>query len=349
MIRIAAVVLGILVAAGAMFLLDSENAQASHDETAPAISVRVEKLNKASIAESVPLQGTVFSHHAVNITPEVDGRITAIYIESGQEVERGQLLLQLDDRHEQATVRREQAKLKDDIRRQKQIHQLAKQHAVSTSEVDAADAQVAIQQAELALAKAALEDRAIRAPFRGNVGLVDLSVGKLVNSDTVLTTLDDTSQLKMNVSVPAKYQHRIQKGTAFALNADALQARSVVAKLAYIDSRVSDQTLNMRLQLTIDNHDNLLLPGTFLTGDLPLAKETVVSLPLQAVAYEGHQRFAYRLNGDHVEKVEIELGARNSDFVEVVTGLKAGDEIVTEGLVKLRDGVRVQVIEHPRA
>ncbi|MBW8189652.1 efflux RND transporter periplasmic adaptor subunit [Neiella marina] len=344
--RLTAVVVGLTVAVTASWLaLSSDPAEASLVQTNNAVSVRVQTLDKASIAERIPLQGTVFSHHAVDITPEVDGRITAINIESGQQVRQGQLLIQLDNRHQQASVNRELAKLQDDRRHQKQINQLFKQQAVSETEVDRANAQVAIQQAELDLAKASLADRAIRAPFAGTVGLVDLSLGQLVNSDSVLTTLDDTSELKLNASVPAKYQHRIRVGSRLMLSSNKLHGQSIVATLAYMDTRVSETTLNLRLQLVINNDDGHMLPGSFLTGDLPLADEAVLSMPLQAVAYEGHQRFAYRLDGDRVQKVEIELGARNADEVEVIDGLQPGDEIVTEGLVKLNDGMRVQVIE----
>ncbi|GGA81496.1 MexH family multidrug efflux RND transporter periplasmic adaptor subunit [Neiella marina] len=344
--RLTTLVCGVtLIAAGSWLALSSDSAEASLRQQSPAVSVRVKTLDKASIAESIPLQGTVFSHHAVDITPEVDGRITAVEIESGQRVKQGQLLIQLDDRHQQANVSREQAKLQDDLRHQQQIRQLFDQQAVSETEVDRADAQVAIQQAELQLAKAALADRAIRAPFAGTIGLVDLSLGQLVNSDSVLTTLDDTSVLKLNASVPAKYQHRIRLGSRFMLSTNKLHGHQVEAKLAYMDTRVRETTLNLRLQLVIDNANGYMLPGSFLTGNLPLADEAVLSMPLQAVAYEGHQRFAYRLSGDYVEKVEIELGARNADEVEVIDGLNPGDAIVTEGLVKLNDGTRVLVIE----
>ncbi|RCU50350.1 efflux RND transporter periplasmic adaptor subunit [Corallincola holothuriorum] len=312
-------------------------------ETKP-VAITVVTLSEQALAETVPLQGTVFSRQAVEITPEVDGRISDIKIRSGQQVEQGDLLVQLDDRHQQAVLKREQAKLQDTIRHQGNIHRLLPKGAVTQSDVDKTDADVQIQQAEVELALAALEDRAIRAPFNGKVGLVDLSPGQLVSRETRLTTLDDATVLRLNVPVASKYLGRISTAQTVTLQQTHLNSDLVEAEITSIDSRVRGESLNVYLQLSIDNRDSKLTPGSLVTGRLKLTEQANVVLPVQSIAYEGHKRYAYRLIDDHVEKVEITLGIRDGDLAEVTSGLSAGEQVVHQGLVKVRDGMEVTVI-----
>ncbi|MDO6762672.1 efflux RND transporter periplasmic adaptor subunit [Agarivorans sp. 1_MG-2023] len=308
------------------------------------VTVEVVTIEKGQLREQVHLLGNVFSASSVNINPEVDGRIATVAVKSSQAVSKGQLLVQLDNRHQQAVLQREQARLDDILRQHKNLLQLLPKGATTQAEVDRYESQVAMQQAELAIATAALQDRAIRAPFSGKLGLVDLSPGQLVNTDTTLTTLDNADTLRLNVPVAARYLGRVAVGQQAQVHQAGLQHQVFDATVSSIDSRVRGESLNVYIQLSIDNQQAGLAPGALVTGELALNAPERLLLPLQAVAYDGDRRFAYRINQQQVDKVELELGVRGNNVVEVLSGLEAGDKVVYRGLVKLHDGIEVDVL-----
>ncbi|MGY5450190.1 efflux RND transporter periplasmic adaptor subunit [Agarivorans sp. MS3-6] len=308
------------------------------------VTVEVVALAEGQLREHVHLLGNVFSAHSVNIKAEVDGRIESIAVKSSQKVVTGQLLVQLDDRHQRAVLQREQARLDDILRQHQNLLQLLPKGATTQAEVDRYQSEVAMQQAELALAEAALQDRAIRAPFSGNLGLVDLSPGQLLDNDKTLTTLDNADTLRLNVPVAARYLGRIKVGQQASVHQVGVDSRVFEARVSSIDSRVRGESLNVYIQLSIDNQQAGIAPGTLVTGELALNAPPRLLIPLQAIAYDGDRRFAYRLNQQQVEKVELKLGLRGDNVVEVLSGLHAGDKVVHKGLVKLHDGIEVEVL-----
>ncbi|GGB02099.1 efflux RND transporter periplasmic adaptor subunit [Agarivorans gilvus] len=340
--------IGLLVAALIMVITwmfyRNDAAEESKASSTPPVTVEVVRLSEGVLNQQVHLLGNVFALRSVEIKPEVDGRISDIAVQSGQQVKQGQLLVQLDNRHQRAVLMREQARLSDIQRQHQNLLQLLPKGATTQAEVDRYESQVAMQQAELALAEAALQDRALRAPFDGQLGLVDLSLGQVVNSDTVLMTLDDASTLRLNVPVAARYLGQIQLGQTAQLRQSGAEQRVFEAKVSSIDSRVRGETLNVFVQLSIDNQQGLLAPGTLMSGELSLASSEHLLMPLQAVAYDGERRYAYRLNQQTVDKVEVLLGQRGDEQVEVLSGLVAGDQVVYKGLVKLHDGIEVEVL-----
>lgn len=340
--RIILVVVALLTVVTWMYY--SDDAAQTEQTSSKPVTVEVVTVEQGKLREQVHLLGNVFSAHSVNVKAEVDGRIDTIAVSSSQAVRAGQLLVQLDDRHQRAVLQREQARLDDILRQHQNLLQLLPKGATTQAEVDRYESQVAMQQAELALAEAALQDRAIRAPFSGKLGLVDLSPGQLVDSDTVLTTLDDANTLRLNVPVAARHLGRIKVGQQAKLHQAGLSSRMFNASVTSIDSRVRGESLNVYIQLSIDNQQAGIAPGTLVTGELDLSASERVLIPLQAIAYNGDRRFAYRVNQHVAEKVELELGQRGDNLVEVLSGLNAGEQVVNKGLVKLHDGIEVEVL-----
>ncbi len=312
--------------------------------SSPPVTVEVVRLSKGVLNQQVHLLGNVFALRSVEVKPEVEGRISDIAVQSGQRVKQGQLLVQLDNRHQRAVVMREKARLSDIQRQHQNLLQLLPKGATTQAEVDRYESQVAMQQAELAIAEAALQDRALRAPFDGQLGLVDLSLGQVVDSASVLMTLDDASTLRLNVPVPARYLGQIQLGQTAQLRQSGAEQRLFKAQVTSIDSRVRGETLNVFVQLSIDNQQGVLAPGTLVSGELSLPSTERLLMPMQAIAYNGERRYAYRLNQQSVNKVEVTLGQRDDERVEVLSGLAAGDQVVYKGLVKLHDGIEVEVL-----
>lgn len=322
---------------------DSDSTETETDTASPGHVVEVVSIDKQVLHEKVPILGTVFAINSIEVKPESEGKIKSINVKSGQMVEKGSVLVELDNRHQLAVVNREQAKLVDTERQYQNYKELVKKGAVTQRELDSAETLWFIQQAEFSLAKAALQDKTIIAPFSGKIGLIDLSRGELVTPDTVLTTLDDASQLRLNVPVATRHINLLKEKQEVNISSTELISQDKIAILSSIDSRVKNQSLNVYLQFNIDNSDMALTPGTLVTADILLSKPAELLVPLQSIVYQGHQRFVYRFTGDEVEKVEVTLGERNQEKIQVLTGLSAEDSIVYKGTVKLYDGAKVEI------
>ncbi|MDR9827160.1 efflux RND transporter periplasmic adaptor subunit [Vibrio sp. FNV 38] len=313
-------------------------------DTATTFTVDTTFSEQQILERSVHMLGNTFAHQSVEIKPEDKGKITKILVSSGQDVEQGQLLFLLDDRHQRAVVQRESANLKEIQRQYKNLLRLLPNGAVTQADVDSALAKVDMQQAELDIANANLEDKRVTAPFSGSLGLVDVNTGQNVDSESVLTTLDDSSQLRLNVAIPAMYLRQLQVGQSIQLT-NIEGVAKVEAILSSLDGRVSNQTQNIQAQFLIDNKAAQLTPGSLVIGELSLPSQVEITVPLQSVVYRGHERFVYVIHDDKAEQRLVSLGERTGEKVQVLEGLKAGEEIVFRGTVKLRDGAEIKVME----
>ncbi|WP_354624341.1 efflux RND transporter periplasmic adaptor subunit [Psychromonas sp. MME2] len=322
---------------------DGENKNKQTNTASPTHSVEVVRVDKQVLHEKVPLLGTVFAINSIEVKPESEGKIKSIHVKSGQMIEKGSVMVELDDRHQLAVVNREQARLVDYQRQYNNYRALFKTGAVTQATLESAETQWLIQQAELSLAKAALQDKTIVAPFSGKLGLVDLSRGQLVTPNTVLTTLDDASQLRLNVPIAARHINLLKEKQQVKISSTELTAEDKIAILSSIDSRVKNHNLNVYLQFNIDNSDMALTPGSLVTADILLNKPAELLIPLQSIVYQGHQRFVYRIANNIAEKVEVTLGERNGKKVQALTGLSPNDSIVYKGTVKLQDGAKVVI------
>lgn len=308
-----------------------------------SLVVEVVSIGKQVLHEKIPLLGTVFAIHSVEIKPESEGKIKSINVIAGQTVKEGEVLIELDNRHQLAVVKREQARLIDSERQYKNYLHLQSKGAVTQTMLDSAETQWLSQQADLLLAEAALQDKTIVAPFSGKVGLVDLSRGQLVTPTTVLTTLDDDSLLRLNVPIAARHLQSIRPNQQIQISSIDHKEITKQATLTSIDSRVNSQNLNVFLQFSIDNKTVPLTPGSLVSADLEFEKPEQILVPLQSIVYEGDQRFVYRVESGLAAKVPVQLGDQNEQYIQVLSGLSAQDEIVYKGTVKLHDGVKVVV------
>ncbi|PMH43820.1 hypothetical protein BCU68_13015 [Vibrio sp. 10N.286.49.B3] len=309
-----------------------------------AVTVEVVKASQQSLNNKIQLLGTTFSLNSIDIRSEVAGKIDHIYVSSGEYIQAGTLLFSLDNRHQKAVLKREQSRLAEQKRQYHNLLQLLPKGAVKQSDVDLAQAEIEIQRAELKIAQVALDNSYIRAPFSGKLGLIDISPGQLVDTSTLLTSLDDASKLRINIPISAQYLRQLKVGE-IAMVTSSEFSTPIPTTLTTLDSRINSNTLNIQAQFTIDNHKLNLTPGSMVSGELSLYKDPATTIPLQSVVYKGSKRYVFKLNNDQrVEKIAVELGLRNGDWVQVNNGLQVDDIVVYKGTVKLRDHMLVEVI-----
>ncbi|MGS3182023.1 efflux RND transporter periplasmic adaptor subunit [Aeromonas dhakensis] len=306
------------------------------------VNIRAQTVSQSLAEPSIKLVSKPAANRSVVISPEVTGRIVKIAVRSGQQVKQGDVLIALDAGKQQAELAEQSASVRDESRKLRDMRRLVARGAITTSELEGQEATVAQAQARVDAAKYELSLRTLLAPFDGSVSLIDLSEGALVNSGDTLLHLDELAKLRLDLAVPERYLSLLRPGMAVTATSSAWPDQSFRGVLETLDSRVSNDTQNIKARVIIPNPDGQLRPGMLLNVELSLPPQKMTLIPAQSVEYAGEQRFVYRLepNGK-VKRVPVVLGDTHGEEVWVTEGLKVGDRIVVEGLVNLRDGVSV--------
>ncbi|MFQ2202006.1 efflux RND transporter periplasmic adaptor subunit [Aeromonas hydrophila] len=306
------------------------------------VNIRAQTVSQSLAEPSIKLVSKLAANRSVVISPEVTGRIVKIAVRSGQQVKQGDMLIALDAGKQQAELAEQSASVRDESRKLRDMRRLVARGAITTSELEGQEATVAQAQARADAAKYELSLRTLLAPFDGSVSLIDLSEGALVNSGDTLLHLDELAKLRLDLAVPERYLSLLRPGMAVTATSSAWPDQSFRGVLETLDSRVSNDTQNIKARVIIPNPDGQLRPGMLLNVELSLPPQKMTLIPAQSVEYAGEQRFVYRLESNgKVKRVPVVLGDTHGEEVWVTEGLKVGDRIVVEGLVNLRDGVSV--------
>ncbi|WP_421185246.1 efflux RND transporter periplasmic adaptor subunit [Aeromonas hydrophila] len=306
------------------------------------VNIRAQTVSQSLAEPSIKLVSKLAANRSVVISPEVTGRIVKIAVRSGQQVKQGDVLIALDAGKQQAELAEQSASVRDESRKLRDMRRLVARGAITTSELEGQEATVAQAQARADAAKYELSLRTLLAPFDGSVSLIDLSEGALVNSGDTLLHLDELAKLRLDLAVPERYLSLLRPGMAVTATSSAWPDQSFRGVLETLDSRVSNDTQNIKARVIIPNPDGQLRPGMLLNVELSLPPQKMTLIPVQSVEYAGEQRFVYRLESNgKVKRVPVVLGDTHGEEVWVTEGLKVGDRIVVEGLVNLRDGVSV--------
>jgi len=343
--------------------------------TAPAVSVHSSDVAIHEVSQSLTLVGKLQSKQFVSIASEVAAKVTQINVQANQKVEKGQLLVTLDASQANALLTEAHAYLMDEERKLKEYQVLIKKQAITQTEYNAQLAVVEIGKARQLAAQVLVDNHRIVAPFAGTIGLIDFSEGKLVSVGETLLTLDNLSEMTLDLPVPERYLSMLNIGMEVSAVSSAWKDTPFIGKVAAVDSRVNPDTLNLRVRLLFDNQNTQLKPGMMLLSTLVFDPISAPIIPVQALEYSGTKRFVYvltknpkadkskksrdenapkRENKDAgkkrtgakaktyvVERRQVILGARIDNEVLIDSGLEIGERIVVQGLVNMRDGLTV--------
>ncbi|HPG00612.1 MAG TPA: efflux RND transporter periplasmic adaptor subunit [Kiritimatiellia bacterium] len=312
------------------------------------ISVIVDQVGMRQFATRIEAIGTAYANESVTITAPVAERVSKVLFESGETVKKGDLLVQLDDAEERAQVEEAKVSLDEQRRELKRVEALREKQMVSEQELDTRRSAAQAAEARLAAAQAQLQDREVRAPFAGLLGLRRISPGAFVNSGTAITTLDDLEMIKADFAVPETLLADIAIGQTIEAHSAAWLGQTFTGIVASIDSRVDPTTRAITIQAHIPNSDLKLRGGMLLTVNLISHVRDAVGIPEKALLAYAAKHYAFVLKPDGtVEKRELQLGERDIGWVEIPEGLKEGETIVVEGLMDLKDGAAVRVADAP--
>jgi membrane fusion protein, multidrug efflux system len=312
----------------------------------------------AAAAEPIPQAftaiGSLTAVHQVAVSPEVAGRVTKIFFESGAAVHAGDPLVQLNDEPEQGDLLnyRAQARLAQvNLARAKE---LASRQNGPLANVDTYQSQLDQANAGIAKTQALIAQKLIRAPFSGVLGIRQIDLGQYVTTGAPLVTLTDFDTLYANFTLPEQNRAALSVGQSIEVTVDAYPGRRFPARLTTIEPQVGAETRTIKLQATLANPDHLLMPGMFANARVVLPSlPNVVTVPETAVEYTlygdsvfvvGEDPAAGQAAGKPVLKVKrtfVKTGERFDNKVAILSGLKPGERVATSGQIKLTDGAAV--------
>ena len=307
-------------------------------------AVEAVKVASAQITKSITAVGSLRSDESITVRPEVAGRIAAIGFQEGQRVPKGATLLRLDPAITQAEVQQAQANLTLAKAKYERAVELQGKGFISGQAKDEAENNLKVAEAGLALTQAKLAKTEVKAPFTGVIGLRVVSVGDYVKEGADIVNLESIDALKVDFRVPEIYLKQVTVGQTLEVNLDALPGKTYEGKVYAINPLVDAAGRAIVIRAQVRNQDTALRPGMFARVRLftKLPAEALV-LPEQAMVPQGDEQFVFRVIDGKAVRTRIEVGQRRDGQVEIVSGLVAGDVVVSAGQLKLRDGMPVAV------
>lgn len=323
--------------------------QVSQPAESSKVKVEVILVNRVRLERAVSAVGTLRSHDSVMLRPEISGRIAEINFAEGGKVEKGQVLVRLDDSVAKARVQQARANLQLAGSQHRRSVELNKQGFVSRQARDEAASNLAVQQAAVALAEAELEKTVIQAPFNGLAGLRTVSVGDYVGPGTDLVPIEAIDPLNVDFRIPEQFLSTVAVGSRLQVSFDALAGFEREGSVGAISPQVDVGGRSLLLRANVPNPDGLLRPGLFARVQLELAETQGLVVPESALAPSGDAQYVYRVENGVVKRVMVQIGQRTGANVEIVQGLNEGDNVIVSGLQKVRDGIEVEVLPPPGA
>ncbi len=299
-----------------------------------------------AIGSTAPVQG-------VTVSTDQPGIVTKINFESGQMVKQGDLLVQLDVSQEEAQLRSAAAQQKLAALNLQRQQNLIKSRVSAQSELDTAQAEFDQATARVLEMKAMTDKKTIRAPFSGMLGIRAVNLGQYLQSGSAIAPLQALDPIYVNFYLPQQNLGEIAAGQTVKVKADGLPDVKFEGKVNAVDSVVDEATRNVRVQATLANPKGQLRPGMFVNAEVPRDKPSRhVVLPSTAIQYAPYGDTVYIIEEmtdpkgvsyKGVRQQIVKLGETRGDRVAVVSGIKPGEEVVTSGVFKLRQGAAIQV------
>lgn len=286
--------------------------------------------------------GTTRANESIEVTSKASNTITAIRFNEGEDVSRGDILIEMDDAQVQAALAEAQAALADSQSQYNRSRDLFSRQALSVAEFDQLDAFLKASQARVASAQARLDDTVIRAPFSGRTGFRQVSVGSFVSAGTLITTLDDTSVIKLDFTIPETLLFVVRRGLQVTASSSGLPDRRFNGEVTNLESRVDPVTRSIVVRAEIDNADGTLRQGMFMTVSLQGELVPTLLVPEAAIVPEQGRTYVFVARNNTVERREVRIGKRRPGEVEIIDGLKESERVVIEGTQNIRDGTAVQ-------
>ena len=332
-----------LVLSAALAACGSGGAEEKGRDRPPPL-VKAEPATTMRFVDRVDAVGTAVANEQVTLSAPVTERIMRLNFDDGAYVQRGQTIAVLQQGQEAAQLAEVQARARQAEQQLGRITQLKNRGFATRSAYDEQVAAAAAARAQGAQVRAQLGERVITAPFAGWVSLRNISAGAVVSQGTPIATISDVSTIKLDFPVPETLLSSIRTGQTITATSAAWPTQPFRGTIHTIDPVVDPNTRAVTVRARIPNTDRRLRPGMMLNVAIETLPRTSLSVPELAVVGEGERRFVFALDAEgKARRVEVRTGLRSNGRIEIVEGLRPGQRVVTEGVVKVADGMQVRV------
>lgn len=309
----------------------------------PVPLVTIAPIASHQFVERYVAVGTANANEQVSIRAPVTERITRLGFTDGAFVRKGQMLAVLAQGQETASLASARARVREAEKQLGRVQELQRRGFATNASLDAATATAQAARAAANEADASIGDRVVRAPFSGQVSLRRISVGAVVTAGDEIATVSDLSSIKLDFAIPETMLGNVRTGQGITAKAAAFPEMQVAGQIIAIDPVINPQTRTATLRAVLPNGGGMLKPGMLLSVTIDSNARTSPAVPELALVREGDTSFVYTVGADmKAKRVPVKTGIRDRTLVEIAGGLRAGDRIVTEGVVKLSDGAAVR-------
>lgn len=317
-----------------------------------APEVRAAVVRRHVFSDAIQAIGTAQSRESIVITPKVADTIRAIRFESGDRVRQGQMLVQLSSVEQQADLAEAQAALEAAQRELNRFRELHERGFLPRARLDAAEAAFDAADARVRAGQSRTADRVIRAPFAGIMGLRTASPGQFVSPGDAIGTLDDISEIKLDFDVAETQIARLAPGVAIVARTAAYPNDEFTGRIAQVDSRIAAQSRTVRVRALLPNRDERLRSGMLMTVEIRSNPREALAVPEVALIDQADGAYVFtvaaRDGRPTAQQTRIETGQRVGGMVEIVRGLTEGQQIVVEGVQRVRPGQPVRLADQAR-
>ena len=310
---------------------------------AAVLSVEGFLVETHSESENIEIPGSLLPVEETQIRPEVSGRIVTLNIQEGTFVKKGSLMVKLFDQDLQAQLKKLEVQLDISNRTVERQRDLLAINGISQQDFDLSALAVDNLKADIQTTKISISKTEIRAPYDGKIGLRNVSLGAYVSPSDLLTTIRQVSQLKLEFAIPEKYAKDISPGYPVKFRVDG-GTQDHVAIVVATEGNVDQVTRTLKIKTIVKESHPELVPGIFARVNLQLGRNLkALMVPTQAVIPLARSKQIILFRKDSSQFITVETGIRDSVFVQIVKGVKAGDTVITSGLMAIRPHVKIKI------
>jgi membrane fusion protein (multidrug efflux system) len=310
----------------------------------PPVSATVFVVSAGKVQDKLFTTGTLLANEEVDLKPETSGKIIHLYFKEGSRVQKGELLVKINDAALQAELKKLQVQLKLAEEKEGRQKQLLAAGGTSQEEYDASLGALNALRADMDMVKAQLDETEIRAPFNGTIGLKNVSEGSFVTNLTSIASIQQSDPVKIDLSLPEKYALVLHVGDSIRFTTEGANGKFTGVIYA-IEPRIDQETRTLHLRAQCPNPHGALFPGSFVKIELELGNRgSSLMVPTESLVPELKGQKVWVVKMGKAESRKVETGLRTDAYIEIMSGLNAGDTVLTTGLMSVKSGAKVRVV-----
>ena len=309
------------------------------------VPVKAHVIKAEKLSNTIYSTGTIFANEEVELRSEVSGKVTQILFKEGSFVNKGDLLVKINDAELQAQLKRAESKVKLSEEKEFRQRQLRNSNLISQEDYDNTLGELDVNKADLELIKAQIDKTEIKAPFSGVVGLRSVSEGSYVTTSTIIAKLQNLNALKIDFSIPERYSSQVKIGDELQFKVSGSNT-VFQAKIYAIEPKIDPGTRTLQIRAICNKYDRGLVAGAFANVELSLNNNNdAILIPSIAIVPELKGQRVYLFKNGIVTPQQVEIGIREEKTVQITSGLTVGDTVITSGILLIKPGSQVTISE----